>query len=99
MAGLTNRPFPRGHDSTKRSRGELPLLLAKHRSVTAVVADLMERFRPSDYDPTSLFRYALTIIGPSRKNHGRRCRSGVVRSHVAQHDEYDAGIRLLRYNF
>jgi uncharacterized protein with NRDE domain len=48
---LTNRPSPRGHGPTKRSRGELPSLLIKHRSVTAVVADLMERFRPSDYKP------------------------------------------------
>lgn len=45
------------------------------------------------------FRYALTTIGLSRTNHGRRCRSGAVRSLVTQHDEYDAGIRLLRYNF
>jgi hypothetical protein len=55
VAGLTNRPSPRGHDPTKRARGELPSLLAKHRSVTAVVADQMERFRPSDYNPTWLF--------------------------------------------
>ena len=55
VAGLTNRPSPRGRDPTKRSRGELPLLLAKHRSATATVADLMEGIRPSDDNPAWLF--------------------------------------------
>jgi hypothetical protein len=55
VAELTNRPSPGGRDPTKRSRGELPLLLAKHRSATATVADLMEGIRPSDYNPAWLF--------------------------------------------
>jgi len=55
VAGLTNRPSPGARDSTKRSRGELPLLLAKHRSATAAVADLMDGIRPSTYNPTWLF--------------------------------------------
>ena len=55
VAGITNRPSPGGRDPTKRSRGELPLLLAKHRSATATVADLMEGIRPSDDNPAWLF--------------------------------------------
>ena len=31
VAGLTNRPLPGGPDKSKRSRGELPLVLAAHR--------------------------------------------------------------------
>jgi len=50
VAGLTNRPSPGGRDPTKRSRGELPLLLAEHDSATAAVADLARRIRPSDYN-------------------------------------------------
>jgi hypothetical protein len=55
VAGLTNRPSPGGRDPTKRSRGELPRLLAKHRSATAAVTDLMDGIRPSTYNPTWLF--------------------------------------------
>jgi len=51
VAGLTNRPSPAGRDPTKRSRGELPRLLAEHCSATAAVADLMQRIRSSDYNP------------------------------------------------
>jgi uncharacterized protein with NRDE domain len=54
VAGLTNRPSLGGRDPTKRSRGELPLLLAKHRSATAAVADLMRSVRPGDYNPAWL---------------------------------------------
>lgn len=54
VAGLTNRPSPGGRDPTKRSRGELPQLLAEHRSAERAVADLVERVRPSDYNPAWL---------------------------------------------
>jgi uncharacterized protein with NRDE domain len=54
VAGLTNRPSPGGRDPTKRSRGELPLLLAEHCSATAAVADLIRRICPSDYNPAWL---------------------------------------------
>ncbi|MHB2029916.1 MAG: NRDE family protein [Acidimicrobiales bacterium] len=54
VAGLTNRPSPAGRDPTKRSRGELPRLLAEHDSATAAVADLARRIRPSDYNPAWL---------------------------------------------
>ena len=32
VTGLTNRPSPTGRDPSKRSRGELPLGLARHRA-------------------------------------------------------------------
>ncbi|MHB2028433.1 MAG: NRDE family protein [Acidimicrobiales bacterium] len=54
VAGLTNRPSPAGRDPTKRSRGELPRLLAEHRSAEGAVADLVERVRPADYNPAWL---------------------------------------------
>jgi len=47
VVALTNHPSPGGRDPTKRSPSELPLLLAKHRSATATVADLMDGIRPS----------------------------------------------------
>jgi uncharacterized protein with NRDE domain len=54
VAGITNRPSPGGRDPTKRSRGELPRLLAEHRSAERAVAELVERVRPSDYNPAWL---------------------------------------------
>jgi uncharacterized protein with NRDE domain len=68
VAGITNRPLAdEGRDATKRSRGELPLLLASHTSARAGVEALGE-VRPSDYNPawlavadrTSLFTMDLT---------------------------------------
>lgn len=54
VAGLTNRPSREGRDPTKRSRGELPLLLAEHRSAAAAVADVVPRIRAGDYNPAWL---------------------------------------------
>ena len=54
VAGLTNRPSPQGRDPTKRSRGELPLVLAGRRSASDGVADLVRRVRPSEYNPAWL---------------------------------------------
>ena len=65
VAGLTNRPSPEGRDPTKRSRGELPLLLAEHGSAAAAVADMERRVRPSDYNPAWLLvgdRYSLYYL-------------------------------------
>lgn len=50
VAGLTNRPSPNGRDPTKRSRGELPLALARHRSAEQAVEDFVSRFVPGDYN-------------------------------------------------
>ncbi|HEY5251745.1 MAG TPA: NRDE family protein [Acidimicrobiales bacterium] len=51
VAGLTNRPLPDGVDPTKRTRGELPLALASHRTAAEAVEDFVRRFSPSDYNP------------------------------------------------
>jgi uncharacterized protein with NRDE domain len=51
VAGLTNRPSPEGRDPTKRSRGELPLALARHGDAASAVDDFVTRFAPVDYNP------------------------------------------------
>ena len=54
VAGLTNRPNPAGRDPSKRSRGELPLALARHQDAQRAVSTFVERFRPGDYNPSWL---------------------------------------------
>src|SRR5271169_3759435 len=62
-AGLTNQPLGDAKDPTKRSRGELPLALARHQTARAAVGSLLAAYRPADYngswllvgDRTSLF--------------------------------------------
>jgi uncharacterized protein with NRDE domain len=54
VAGLTNRPSPGGPDRTKRSRGELPLMLAGHRSAEQGVVELVERIHAGQYNPAWL---------------------------------------------
>jgi uncharacterized protein with NRDE domain len=54
VAGLTNRPAPDGADPARRTRGELPLALATHRSAAAAAEDLAARFHPDDYNPAWL---------------------------------------------
>jgi uncharacterized protein with NRDE domain len=54
VAGLTNRPAPGGRDPSKRTRGELPLLLAGHDTAAAGVETLVRRIRPGDYNPAWL---------------------------------------------
>lgn len=51
VAGLTNRPSPGGRDPTKRSRGELPLMLAGQHSAEAGVAELVHKVQPGQYNP------------------------------------------------
>ncbi len=51
VAGLTNVPSPQGRDTTKRSRGELPVALAAHRDAAAAVAWIQATADPSDYNP------------------------------------------------
>jgi uncharacterized protein with NRDE domain len=68
VAGLTNRPVPDGRDPAKRTRGELPLLLASHRSAVDAVEAFVRSVSPADYNPawllvgdrTSLFFLDLT---------------------------------------
>ena len=62
-AGLTNQPLGDAKDPSKRSRGELPLFLARHATSAAAVDALLSMRRPADYngswllvgDRTSLF--------------------------------------------
>jgi uncharacterized protein with NRDE domain len=51
VAGLTNVPSPQGRDTTKRSRGELPVALAAHQDAAAAVAWICATVDPSDYNP------------------------------------------------
>src|SRR5665213_123466 len=49
VAGLTNRPSPGGRDPTKRSRGELPLIIAGQPTAEEGVAELVRRVEPDQY--------------------------------------------------
>ncbi|HWD54061.1 MAG TPA: NRDE family protein [Acidimicrobiales bacterium] len=61
-AGLTNQPLGDLKDPTKRSRGELPLAAARHRTAAGAVSALVREVDPADYngawmlvgDPVSL---------------------------------------------
>ena len=54
VAGLTNQPATAGRDPTKRSRGELPLILAQHLDARRAVESFVASVRPSDYNPAWL---------------------------------------------
>jgi uncharacterized protein with NRDE domain len=54
VAGLTNRPLPDGPDTAKRSRGELPLVLARHATAAEAVAAFRREIDPSAYNPAWL---------------------------------------------
>ncbi len=70
-AGLTNQPRGDAKDPSKRSRGELPLELARHATAADAVAALLSAFRPADYngswllvgDRTSLYFVDFTGSG------------------------------------
>jgi uncharacterized protein with NRDE domain len=51
VAGLTNQPSANGRDPTKRSRGELPLAFAAHRSAAEAVAVVRGEVDPAVYNP------------------------------------------------
>jgi uncharacterized protein with NRDE domain len=50
VAGLTNRPSALGRDPTRRSRGELPLILASAASADQGVSTFAATVRPSEYN-------------------------------------------------
>lgn len=54
VAGLTNRPTKGRRDATKRSRGELPIALARHNSASGAVEAFGAGVRPADYNPAWL---------------------------------------------
>ena len=54
VAGLTNRPLRDGPDTAKRSRGELPLALARHPTAAAAVDAFGAAIDPSAFNPSWL---------------------------------------------
>jgi uncharacterized protein with NRDE domain len=70
-AGLTNQPLGEAKDPTKRSRGELPLALARQRTAARAVDSLLAGYAPADYngswllvgDRTSLYFVDFTGTG------------------------------------
>ena len=51
VAGLTNRPPGPAGRLVRRSRGELPLFLARHTSAVVAAEAFARTFRPADYNP------------------------------------------------
>ena len=70
-AGLTNEPLGDAKDPSRRSRGELPLALARHATAASAVTALLSAFHPADYngswllvgDRDSLFFVDFTSAG------------------------------------
>jgi Transport and Golgi organisation 2 len=50
FAGLTNQPLGEAKDPSKRTRGELPVALARHETAAAAVEAFLSAFRPEDYN-------------------------------------------------
>jgi uncharacterized protein with NRDE domain len=50
FAGLTNQPREGGRDTSRRTRGELPLALAAERTAGLGVEHFLANHRPSDYN-------------------------------------------------
>lgn len=69
VAGLTNRPMPGGRDPSKRSRGELPLLLASFTTAADAVRAFEDRVDADAYNPAWLLvgdrssLYAIDLTG------------------------------------
>ena len=84
VAGVTNRPSPSARDPNRRSRGELPLLLAAEATASAAVAAFSTGVEPSCYNPAwllvgdrlSLFYIELGGVEP------RRCSSHFLRASI-----------------
>jgi uncharacterized protein with NRDE domain len=51
VAGLTNLPSATGRDPGKKSRGELPLAFAAHKTAAAAAATVPATLDPADYNP------------------------------------------------
>jgi len=54
IAGLTNTPSPDGRDASKRSRGELPLMLTRFPTAAEGVQELTRNLRPGQYNAARL---------------------------------------------
>lgn len=72
MAALTNKPAEGGRDPAKRSRGEIPLLLAGQPSASAAVDALRATFAPREFNPCWVLvgdrwdLYSVDMTGPGR---------------------------------
>jgi uncharacterized protein with NRDE domain len=82
FAGLTNRPAPGGRDPSRRSRGELPLLLADYTGAHEAVKALQKQIHCSEYNSCWLFvgdRQALyyIIIGGNDEPEISRLSTGI----------------------
>ncbi len=49
-AGLTNQPLGDALDRSRRSRGALPVALARHDTATRAIEEFVETFDPADYN-------------------------------------------------
>src|SRR3984957_4053648 len=68
VAGLTNQPSANGRDPSKRSRGELPLASAVHRTAAEAVDAVSSELDPAAYNPCWMLdgdRETLFAIGIS----------------------------------
>ena len=71
VAGLTNLPAAGGRDPRKRSRGELPLVLARKTNAREAAEAFAATISPRDYNPAWLVagdREALFYIDMTRDN-------------------------------
>ncbi|HWE69350.1 MAG TPA: NRDE family protein [Acidimicrobiales bacterium] len=70
VAALTNKPRAGERDPTKRSRGEIPLLLAAHPSAEAAVDALRSSAAPGEFNPCWVLvgdrhgLYSVDMTGP-----------------------------------
>ena len=72
MAALTNKPAEGGRDPAKRSRGEIPMLLAAQPSAAAAADALRSTFVPLEFNPCWVLvgdrqdLYYVDMTGPGR---------------------------------
>jgi uncharacterized protein with NRDE domain len=72
VAALTNKPAEGGRDPAKRSRGEIPLLLAAQPTAAAAADALRSTFVPSEFNPCWVLvgdrreLYYVDMTGPGR---------------------------------
>ena len=72
VAGLTNQPAVGGRDMSKRSRGELPFLLARHDRAAAAAEAFVAEVNPNAYNPCSL------LVGDRHSLHSLELRDGAA---------------------
>lgn len=68
VAGLTNQPSAGGRDPSKRSRGELPIAFARHKTAADAVAAVCSTLDPAEYNPCWMLvgdRDSLFFVGVS----------------------------------